>query len=96
MAYETNALHLNKEKQQFEIEVDGDTALIAYKERGNVIYLIHTETPPELEGKGIASALTEKTLQYLDKHHLQLVPICPFVQSYLEKHPHWNRLVTEE
>ena len=96
MAYEANALHFNKEEQRFEMEVDSETAFIAYEEKDKKMYLIHTETPPELEGKGVASALVEKTLNYLEQHHLQLVPVCPFVQSYVQRHPEWNRLVTEE
>ena len=96
MAYETNALHLNKANHQFEMEVDGSIAFIEYKEKGNTIYLVHTETPPELEGKGVASALVEKTLHYLDEHLLKLVPFCSFVQTYLQRHPEWNRLITED
>lgn len=96
MAYETNELHVNKEQQRFEMEVDGSVAFIEYREKGKKIYLVHTETPPELEGQGVASALVNKTLHYLEQHHLQLVPLCTFVQSYLKRHPEWNRLVVEE
>lgn len=96
MAYEANALHLNKEEQRFEMEVNGETAFIEYKEKDKKMYLVHTETPPELEGKGVASALVQKTLNYLAQHQLQVVPLCPFVQSYLQRHPQWNSLVTED
>lgn len=96
MAYEENTLHLNEAKHRFEIEVNDNIAFIEYKQKGNTVYLVHTETPPELEGKGVASALVEKTLHYLDEQNLKLVPLCSFVQAYLQRHPQWNRLLTED
>ncbi len=95
MSYETNTLHLNESEHRFEMEVNGSIAFVEFKKRSNIIYLVHTETPPELEGKGVASALVEKTLRYLEQHNLKLVPQCAFVQSYLQKHPEWNRLAEE-
>lgn len=96
MAYEDVTLHQNKAEHRFELTIEGSTSFIDYRRKGNIIYLIHTETPPEAEGKGIASALVEKTLRYTDEHHFKIVPLCRFVQSYLQKHPEWNRLLTEE
>ncbi|RAI97881.1 hypothetical protein LX64_04931 [Chitinophaga skermanii] len=83
----------NEAKEQFELTVDGYTAFIVYKEKGTKTYLIHTEAPPELEGKGVATALIEKTLAYLEEHHHTLVPLCPLVAAYIKRHPDWERIV---
>ena len=96
MTYENNTLHINKAEHVFEMMVDGSKAFIEYEQSGKTLYLVHTEVPPTLEGKGVASALVEKTLRYIDEHHFRFVPQCPFVSSYLQKHPEWNRLLTEE
>nr|WP_294938497.1 GNAT family N-acetyltransferase [uncultured Flavobacterium sp.] len=85
----------NEEKHQFEITVDGHKAFIVYKERPKAITLIHTETEPELEGKGAATAVIEKTLAYIDAYDLKLIPLCPMVFAYIKKHPEWKRLVDE-
>jgi len=84
----------NEDKKRFEIEIDGHYAFIDYKEPGNVIALVHTETEPELKGKGAASAVVEKTLQYLDDNDMKLLPFCPFVFAYIKKHPEWKRIVS--
>ncbi len=96
MSYENNSLTVNTTGKRFEMQVDENTAFINYKQGGNTVYLIHTEVPAALEGKGVASALVEKTLHYIQEHQLHLVPLCTFVQSYLEKHPQWKKLVREE
>lgn len=84
----------NEDKQRFEIEINGHYAFIDYKELGDKIALIHTETDPELAGKGAATAVVEKTLQYLDERNIQLLPFCPYVFAYIKKHPEWKRIVS--
>ncbi|WP_341834635.1 GNAT family N-acetyltransferase [Chitinophaga pollutisoli] len=83
----------NETDHQFELTVEGHTAIIVYKESGSKIWLIHTEAPAELEGKGVATALIEKTLAYLEENHYTLVPLCPLVAAYLKRHPEWKRIV---
>ena len=96
MSYENNPLHVNTTERRFEMNVDRHTAFINYKQGGKKVYLIHTEVSSEIEGKGVATSLVEKTLQYLDEHQLKLVPLCAFVQSYVQKHPEWKRLEVKE
>jgi hypothetical protein len=85
----------NEELHQFEITVDGHKAFIVYKERPHIITLIHTETAPELEGKGAATAVIEKTLVYIEENNYKLIPFCPLVFAYIKRHPEWKRIVEE-
>lgn len=86
----------NYEAKRFELIVDGYTAFIDFTQRGeDVIKLIHTESPEELAGRGVAAALVEKTLQYLEDHKFTLYPICPYVFAFIKKHPEWKRIVNE-
>ncbi len=84
----------NVAKKRFEIVIDGHYAFIDYKEPGDKIALIHTETDPELAGKGAAAAVVEKTLHYLDENNIELLPFCPYVFAYIKKHPEWKRIVS--
>ena len=83
----------NEEKKRFEIEIDGHFAFIDYREHGSNIALVHTEVPEILGGRGIAAALVEKTLVYIDVHEKLLQPYCPYVFAFIKKHPEWKRLV---
>jgi predicted GNAT family acetyltransferase len=87
---------LKKENiHQFEMEVDGQTAIIAYEETHFKITLLHTEVPPQLEGKGVATAIIEKTLEYIEKNHYRLIPLCPMVVAYIKRHPEWKMILDE-
>lgn len=83
----------NDEKNRFELVTGIYTTFIEFKERSKKIWLIHTEAPEELKGKGTATAIVEKTLTYLEEHGYRMVPLCPFVGTYLKRHPEWNRIV---
>lgn len=83
----------NEETKRFELTVDGHIAFIDYEENEKIIKLIHTESPEALAGRGAATALIEKTLNYLEENAYGLVPLCPLVFAYVKRHPEWKRLV---
>ncbi|GAA4925066.1 GNAT family N-acetyltransferase [Mucilaginibacter defluvii] len=83
----------NEPIHNFELHVDGHRAFVDYLKKNDKYYLIHTEVPQELEGKGIASALVEKVFEYIEQHNSKIVPLCVYVQSFLKRHTEWNRVV---
>lgn len=85
----------NIERRAFEFPINNDTAFISYRTSGDVISLMHTEVPRELEGQGIASAIVEQTFRYLEANNLRMIPRCSFVLTYLRRHPEWNKLLDE-
>lgn len=93
--FENIPLVKNEEKHRFEITFENHKAFIDYKERPEKISLIHTEVEPELEGKGAATAVIEKTLAYIEQNNYKLVPLCPLVFAYIKRHPEWKRIVDE-
>lgn len=94
--YHELPLYKNNEKQRFELEVDGFMSFIDFQEDDQIIKLIHTESPEELSGRGVAKALVEKTLNYLEENAYQLVPLCPYVFAYIKRHTEWKRIVTAD
>ncbi|SEK40797.1 GNAT family N-acetyltransferase [Parapedobacter koreensis] len=83
----------NEAQRQYQLDVDGHVAFIDYKQGGKRVYLIHTEVPPALEGLGVAAALVGKVLTHMEQNGEILIPLCPYVQAYLKRHPEWNRLL---
>ena len=83
----------NEAARRFETEVDGKLSVLQYRMMGQSIVFTHTEVPPELEGRGIASALTKAGLEYARVQRFKVVPQCPFVREYLVKHSEYGDLV---
>lgn len=84
----------NDELSQFEMDLDGEKALVGYKrEDDGTLNLLHTEVPPEYEGKGIGSRLVKQTLEQIKATGKKIVPSCPFVAAYIKRHPEYESLV---
>ena len=69
------------------------TAFLNYRLAGNVMTLMHTETPVAARGRGLASQLVDGVLDEMRRRGLKIVPRCPFVSAYLAKHPEFGDLV---
>ncbi len=93
MNYEDIGITNNEAIHNFEFVVDGHRSFIDYKTKGDKIYLVHTEVPAELERCGIAGVMVEKAFKYIEEKDLKLVPLCSYVQSYLKRHPEWDRIL---
>lgn len=84
----------NKERHQYEFHIDKSVPRIEYiLSKNGEIYLTHTEVPAALGGKGVGTQLVKKALEDIEKRDLRLVPLCPFVATYIHKHPEWKRIV---
>jgi uncharacterized protein len=83
----------NTDENQLEIQTDGHVAYLSYDLAGNRLRLIHTEVPAELQGRGYANTLVRFALERAQRDGLHIVPICPFVRTYLKRHPEWAELV---
>ncbi|HEX2076630.1 MAG TPA: GNAT family N-acetyltransferase [Longimicrobium sp.] len=85
----------NADQSRFELDVDGQTAVLQYMQRGETLYLTHTEVPPELEGRGIGSRIVKHALEHARSQGHKVAPWCPFVRAYIDRHPEYQPLVAE-
>lgn len=83
----------NRNGHRFEAELLGYVGFLDYLLADGKMVLTHTEVPDELEGQGIGSKLVEAALEDARSQHLLVVPQCPFVASYIERHPEYMELV---
>jgi predicted GNAT family acetyltransferase len=90
-----NVVH-NAAEHSFEVELNGEVALLRYELLGKQLALVHTEVPKALGGGGIAGKLAKAALEYARANHLTVLPICSFVKSYLERHPEYQNLVASQ
>ena len=87
------AVRDNLALSRFELDVGGITAFMNYRRAGDVLTLDHTETPVAARGRGIASQLTRGVLEEARSRGLKVVPRCPFVTAYIDRHPEFRDLV---
>ncbi|CUR59297.1 conserved hypothetical protein [metagenome] len=82
----------NPAQHRFEAHLDGELAgFAAYTLSDTKIVFTHTEV--YVEGYGVGSALVRWALDDVRRRgSLRVVPLCPFVRAYLDKHPEYADL----
>ena len=77
----------NAEARRYEIHVDG--VLAGFSEfipgDGSVVFT-HTQTLPEFAGQGLGLELTKAAVADAVSRKETIIPLCPFVRRYLERH----------
>ena len=78
----------NPDRDRYEIRLDGALAGFAqYVRRGGRTFFVHTEIDPRFEGKGLGSKLATGALGGERAARTKVVPLCPFIRSYIDRHP---------
>lgn len=78
----------NDEKSRYEIQI-GDTVagFAAFRQNPGRVAFTHTVIEPEFGGRGLGSILVRDALTDVSARGETIVPFCPFVQSWLKRHP---------
>lgn len=83
----------NRAEQEWTLDVSGYRAVAAYQREGDVIVFTHTVVPPEIEGHGVGSRLVRGALDGVRDQGLKVIPQCPFVAAYIDRHPEYRGLL---
>ncbi|MGH1561301.1 GNAT family N-acetyltransferase [Mumia sp. DW29H23] len=85
----------NTEDSRYDLLVDGELGgTIVYRDPSDgVRQLVHTEVKPELGGRGLAGVVARAALDDIRAKGWKVVPTCPYVASYIGKHPEYEDLV---
>ena len=87
----------NPEERQFEVLVEGVRAGLArYVRRPGRLVFVHTEVDPAYSGQGVGSVLAAGALDAARAEGVRVLPLCPFIEGFIAKHPEYADLVDTE
>jgi predicted GNAT family acetyltransferase len=82
------------EHQRYEIRVGEELAGFAeYVVKGERHLFVHTEISQQFEGQSLGSKLAQGALDDMRALDATIVPICPFIAGWIERHPDYDDLV---
>ena len=82
------------EAGRYEAHLDGELAgVLEYVVKRDRIALVHTEVRPSHEGQGIGAALARHALDDARRRGRRVIATCPYVRSYLARHPEDHDIV---
>lgn len=83
----------NRARNRYELDADGVIAHVDYSRKPGVITFIHTIVPEQLAGRGIGSKLAQFALDDARRNAEKVIPRCPFIAAYIERHKEYQDLV---
>mgnify|MGYP001567883201 CR=1 FL=1 len=72
---------------------EGVVGLAAFAERDGQRVFFHTEVANAYGGRGLATMLIAEALKVTRTDGLRIVPVCPMVAAYVDKHHDYDDIV---
>jgi uncharacterized protein len=84
----------NVDERRYEAHVDDVLAGHAdYQRTIDLVILTHTEVDPAFKGQGVGGALARSALADVRRQGLMVLPICPFMKSWIGDHEEYADLM---
>ena len=84
----------NPQAGRFEVLVDDQVAGFAeYRRTGPSVEFTHTVIDPAFEGRGLGSVLARGALDAARDAGSPVLPYCPFIRGFIQRHPAYLDLV---
>ena len=85
------------DRNRYELSVDGQTVgFTEYHKRPGLIAFVHTEIDESVKGRGLGDTLIRFALEDARNRDLAVLPFCPFVKAFIERHREFEALVPWE
>jgi predicted GNAT family acetyltransferase len=85
----------DEKRKGFFARLDGSEARLTYSERPDgVLVYESTFVPPAMRGGGVAGKITSFALEWAREEGRKIKPTCPYIVSFLEKHPEFGDVVS--
>jgi uncharacterized protein len=84
------------DRERYELSIDGEVVgFTVYRTRPGLIAFVHTEVDERLQGRGLADRLIRFALEDARARGLAVLPFCPFVNAFIDRHREFEALVPD-
>jgi predicted GNAT family acetyltransferase len=84
------------DRERYELSIDGEVVgFTTYRTRPGLIAFVHTEVDERVQGRGLGDRLIRFALEDARARDLAVLPFCPFVNAFIDRHREFETLVPE-
>lgn len=85
-----------EDENKFSARVGDAEAILTWMQlTDDLVAFTHTAVPVSLRGHGVGDELVHEALEDTLRRGWRFVPLCPFVQAYLHRHPQYQEHVVD-
>jgi len=82
----------NQAQSRFEVDLGKEKAVLIYMIKAGLFVMLHTEVPPQFEGRGIAGQMAKLAMEFARAKGYKLRSYCSYTTRYMERHPEYKAL----
>jgi len=86
-------IELQLDQEHFVLRVEGWECSLNFQRKGQTVSFDSVRVPDAVSGQGIAGQLTRYALDWARESELKVIPRCPYVASWIKRHPDYADLV---
>ncbi len=87
-------IRANPDRWRFEAYLgDEVVGALRWRHKGQRLAFISTNVEPAYEGRGIGGQLVKTGLDWARSEGKEVIPVCPFVRAYVERHPDYLDII---
>jgi len=91
------SLENRPELGRYQLFVDGETAgYSAYEIHGTHVAFMHTQIEDRFAGEGLGAQRVARALDDVRERGGSVLPYCPFVRTFIARHPEYTGLVPRD
>lgn len=83
-----------QKNKKYTLNINGEEALVEYViKKKDKMYLVHSEVPYNLRGKGIGKELVLKTFEKLTEEGYKAAAVCSYIKAVKNRDPNWSTII---
>lgn len=87
--------HREEDHRYVALKGDEEVGVLDYQDASGARTFTHTGVPKQHEGQGIAGKLVQQALDDVRQvDDLKVVPVCPYVATWIKRHPAYEDLLS--
>lgn len=90
---ELSEIEHDKANKQLSLLADGHKAVVDYVIKDDKAYLLHSEVPSALRGKGVGKVLVERTFEKMHEEGYEMVAVCSYIKLIAQRSKQWKDIV---
>ncbi|PHS10119.1 MAG: N-acetyltransferase [Kordia sp.] len=80
----------DKIDKKFRFTINGEEAWVDYVLKGCKMYLVHSEVPYDLRGRGIGKEMVLQTFEKLTEEGYEAVAVCSYIKAIAVRSEQWK------
>lgn len=86
----------DESRRRFVADLEGSVGHLDYdRVDSGTLDFKHTFVPRDRRGRGLGGRIVERALSHAREHGYRVVPSCPFVRRYVDRHPEFADVILD-